>query len=69
MYYPDESVFDDYYNNGDGPHISEKTGFYRHLLHAAKITYKHPVSGKKISIECPMPEDMSLKWKEISSHC
>jgi 23S rRNA pseudouridine1911/1915/1917 synthase len=30
----------------------------RHLLHALKLSFNHPVTGKGISFECPMPDDM-----------
>jgi 23S rRNA pseudouridine1911/1915/1917 synthase len=69
MYHPDEKVFDDYYRFGDGENIAEKTGFYRHLLHAAKITFTHPNTGERISVECEMPADMNAKWQEITAHC
>ncbi len=69
MYHPDESVFNEYYEKGDGPWISERTGYYRHLLHAAKISYTHPRSRKRITISCDAPEDMLEKWKEISTPC
>ena len=32
----------------------------RHLLHAAKLTFHHPATGKNVSFECPMPGDMRL---------
>jgi RluA family pseudouridine synthase len=30
----------------------------RHLLHAAKISFIHPVTGVRVGFECAMPEDM-----------
>lgn len=32
--------------------------FGRQALHAAKLQFEHPVSGKTISVESPMPDDM-----------
>jgi 23S rRNA pseudouridine1911/1915/1917 synthase len=33
--------------------------FHRQALHAAKLTFAHPVSGKKIEVESAMPRDFS----------
>ncbi|MBN2159598.1 MAG: RluA family pseudouridine synthase [Spirochaetes bacterium] len=30
----------------------------RHLLHAAKLSFSHPVTGKRVMFESSMPEDM-----------
>lgn len=30
----------------------------RHALHCAQMTFNHPVTGKKISISAPLPQDM-----------
>jgi 23S rRNA pseudouridine1911/1915/1917 synthase len=33
-------------------------GFRRQALHAAKLTLTHPKTGKRVSFEAPLPEDM-----------
>lgn len=44
-----------------GPRLIEKGGerllIHRHLLHAYRLTFRHPESGETITIEVPMPED------------
>ncbi len=30
----------------------------RHLLHAGKLSFKHPASGEKLTFESPIPQDM-----------
>ncbi|MFT5080371.1 MAG: 23S rRNA pseudouridine1911/1915/1917 synthase [Gammaproteobacteria bacterium] len=30
----------------------------RHLLHAFRLTFSHPVTGERVSFEAPLPEDM-----------
>lgn len=30
----------------------------RHLLHASRLAFDHPVAGERLTIECPMPGDM-----------
>ena len=32
----------------------------RHLLHASRLSFKHPATGKSISFDSPMPDDMRL---------
>jgi 23S rRNA pseudouridine1911/1915/1917 synthase len=32
--------------------------FHRQALHAAKLTLTHPKSGKRVSFEAPLPDDM-----------
>jgi RluA family pseudouridine synthase len=32
----------------------------RHLLHAAKLSFNHPVTGARVTFECPVPDDMWL---------
>ncbi len=31
----------------------------RHLLHASRLAFDHPVTGKRVSFECPAPPDMA----------
>lgn len=30
----------------------------RHFLHAAKLSFDHPVTGSRVTFEAPMPADM-----------
>lgn len=30
----------------------------RHLLHASKLSFDHPVTGLRVMFECPVPDDM-----------
>lgn len=32
----------------------------RHLLHAGRLSFSHPVTGELVSFECPMPDDMEM---------
>lgn len=38
--------------------VLDKTGAARHLLHASKIKFSHPKTGKVVSYSSPMPDDM-----------
>lgn len=37
----------------------------RHLLHAMTLAFDHPVTGERISFECPMPRDMMLYLETV----
>lgn len=41
-----------------GPGIDPALAFPRQALHAWKLTFRHPVSGRELSIVAPPPEDM-----------
>ncbi len=37
----------------------------RHLLHANWLFFDHPVTGERLSFECPMPDDMKIYIEKI----
>ncbi|MBA3722957.1 MAG: RluA family pseudouridine synthase [Parachlamydiaceae bacterium] len=37
----------------------------RYLLHAYALSFIHPITGKKIDIEVPLPEDFKVATKEL----
>lgn len=37
------------------------------LLHAHRLTFIHPISGKEISVSCPIPEDFQQVLAELRS--
>lgn len=40
--------------------------FSRPALHAWRLEFEHPISGKTLKIEAPLPEDMRLLWQEVT---
>jgi len=42
---------------GDATYGGNKSLAPRLMLHAAKLTLPHPVTGKPLTIECPLPKD------------
>jgi 23S rRNA pseudouridine1911/1915/1917 synthase len=38
--------------------VAALAGFHRQALHAARLTFAHPKSGKPVSFEAPLPGDM-----------
>ena len=47
------------YGNRQNKRVTELTGYTapRQMLHAHKLAFKHPRTGKKMSFEAPRPED------------
>lgn len=42
---------------------NERYGIKRQMLHAWRLSFDHPVTGKKLAFEAPLPADMALAWK------
>ena len=38
----------------------------RLMLHARKLEFKHPFTGRKMSFEAPVPADFQAAWKRVS---
>jgi len=36
-----------------------KQGLKRMFLHAAKLSFEHPISGERLLIEAPLPTDLT----------
>jgi 23S rRNA pseudouridine955/2504/2580 synthase len=49
---------DDKYGDFALNHDLAKQGVKRLFLHAARLLFKHPVSGEKVELESPLPADM-----------
>lgn len=41
----------------------------RQMLHAAKLSLNHPVSGKRMTFEAPLPEDMETLLRQLRVSC
>ncbi len=65
MYGEDSSLFLDYVDQGVTPDISARAGAPRHFLHAASLTFTHPLSGESLTIESPLPEDMRTQINDL----
>lgn len=53
-------VLGDYLYGGDAPNLIE-----RQALHAGYLKFNHPVTGKKISLEAPLYDDMKELIKKL----
>lgn len=38
----------------------------RLMLHARKIEFKHPLNGRKLAFEAPVPQDFLAAWKRVT---
>jgi len=46
-----------------------KDGLKRMFLHAAKLSFAHPLSSTPVTIESPLPKDLARYWEhELQSH-
>lgn len=42
-------------------------GMRRQALHAAKLSFKHPITGEALAFEAPLPDDMAQAWAALAS--
>ncbi len=52
-------IADEIYGNRHSAKLAKKIGLKRQFLHAAKIEFAHPASGKKMEFSDELPEDLS----------
>lgn len=45
---------------GADPVLASRAGLSRQWLHARKLTFSQPVSGRRIEVESPYPEDLEM---------
>jgi len=43
-------------------------GFKRQALHAKRLSFQHPESGKELNFEVPMPDDMAVLIEALRDH-
>lgn len=51
---------DEVYSNGKNPF-----GVKGQLLHAMKLEFKHPITGKELSLEAKIPEEFNNVIEEL----
>ena len=64
LYGPDESCFA---RGADGELTAEDHAMLelpRHALHAARLALAHPITGARLEITAPLPEDLSSFWAQ-----
>ncbi len=58
IYGPDEGYFDRFSRRCLEPEAYDRLRLDRHALHAAKIRFAHPIDGRLMEFDSPLPEDM-----------
>ena len=51
---------------GDRVYGQPLAGFERHALHAWRLSVRHPVSGARLTIEAPIPLELSERWPGLT---
>jgi 23S rRNA pseudouridine1911/1915/1917 synthase len=66
LYGPDERAFA---RSADGELTAEdlvNLELPRHALHAARLSLAHPVTGERLVVEAPLPDDIGDFWRDLS---
>lgn len=56
--YPDEELFLAWAEHGDDA-VRERLPLLRHALHAAGLTFPHPITGAPVEVASPLPPDLA----------
>jgi 23S rRNA pseudouridine1911/1915/1917 synthase len=66
LYGAGEQAFMDYCDSGLTPELLDLfDGLPRHALHAGRLTFPHPKTGKPITVESPLPDDLREYMKGL----
>ena len=49
---------DDKYGDFESNKLLARSGLKRMFLHAANVTFRHPASGAKVTVEAPLPDEL-----------
>jgi 23S rRNA pseudouridine1911/1915/1917 synthase len=58
IYGPDERHFLSHLEGRLTPADRARLILDRHALHASALAFRHPVSGARVAVEAPLPEDL-----------
>lgn len=59
VYYPDESVYTKFLQEGFSDELRGKLLLPRQALHANSLRFIHPATKEPMKLECPIPQDMA----------
>jgi 23S rRNA pseudouridine1911/1915/1917 synthase len=60
LYTHGDDAFIRFCDEGLVPELAQLFGMPRHALHAARVTFPHPSTGARVTVEAPLPRDMRL---------
>src|SRR4029077_17960702 len=67
LYGPDERAFARAADKTLTAKDPEMLELPRHALHAARVELTHPVTGRALRLEAPIPPDIELFWDSLTS--
>ncbi|MDJ0763947.1 MAG: RluA family pseudouridine synthase [Myxococcota bacterium] len=67
MYGVEPALFLSYLANGLTPDLERRFGAQRQLLHASAVMFCHPLTGEDLALESPLPDDMQMYARKLSS--
>lgn len=67
LYSGDDETFLHFYEHDWDDWLKEKVILPRTALHAFRLEFTHPQTGQRVSLEDPMPKDMSSFWNSLDS--
>ena len=68
LYGPDDTCFP---RGADGELTEDDRALLelpRHALHARALTFAHPITGARLHIEAPLPDDLVAFWNTLTPH-
>jgi RluA family pseudouridine synthase len=65
IYSGSDKTFLHFLENGWDDWLKERVILPRMALHAFKLEFLHPVTGERVVLEDPLPEDLTSFWKNI----
>lgn len=70
IYGPDEGLYLEFIEKGFTDSMRRILLLERHALHAAGLDFIHPLTGRRISLEVPLPKDMKdfMESKGLAGH-
>lgn len=66
LYGPDDGLFARGVDDQLTPEDHALLELPRHALHAAELALDHPITGARLRIEAPLPQDLSAFWESLS---
>jgi 23S rRNA pseudouridine1911/1915/1917 synthase len=65
LYGPDEAMFARAADGELSEEDSARLELPRHALHAARLSIAHPITGKRLTLEAALPDDLASFWQAL----
>jgi len=67
IYGSDGATFLEFRKTGLTPSLLSRLGHWRHALHAHTLTFNHPISGRKLTVTAPIPEELQALIRRLEA--